>query len=86
MRGRHATPWHWDAQENFTLQLRGTKRWRLARSGVTAPLTNWHPHSASNVEEDYAVLRASGVSAAQLIPPAPDAPGDVCVVLRPGIA
>jgi hypothetical protein len=25
--GSHDTPWHFDAQENFTIQLKGTKRW-----------------------------------------------------------
>jgi hypothetical protein len=82
--GAHSTPWHWDAQENFTLQLRGTKRWRVARSGVAAPLTNWHPLSATSLAEDGGVLRASGVGEAALTPPPPGAPGEACFVLRPG--
>jgi hypothetical protein len=47
VRGRHATPWHWDAQENFTVQCRGTKRWRLARGPLPDPLTNFHPASSN---------------------------------------
>lgn len=37
--GRHMTDWHLDAQENFTVQLRGTKRWTIM-PGVTSPVTN----------------------------------------------
>ena len=39
----HVTDWHFDFMENFTLQLRGKKRWRLARSAVSHPLRGCTP-------------------------------------------
>jgi hypothetical protein len=45
-RGGH-TPWHFDNLQNFTIQLRGKKRWRLAQNrALTRPLHNWVPGSA----------------------------------------
>lgn len=44
VRGRHGTAAHLDWNENFTLQLRGRKRWRVAaaRDGfLPHPVTNW---------------------------------------------
>lgn len=44
VRGRHGTRLHLDWNENFTVQLRGTKRWRVARGPsefVENPVTNW---------------------------------------------
>ena len=41
----HRTPWHFDFQENWTLQLQGRKRWRLRR-GVTNPVRGCTPHYA----------------------------------------
>jgi hypothetical protein len=38
------TDWHFDFQENWTLQLKGKKRWRLRASGVTHPLRGCTPH------------------------------------------
>lgn len=37
----HTTEWHWDFQENFTVQLRGAKRWTFKRGPVA------HPHRAA---------------------------------------
>jgi hypothetical protein len=39
----HRTPWHFDFQENWTLQLRGRKRWRLL-PGVANPVRGCTPH------------------------------------------
>ena len=39
----HVTDWHFDFMENFTLQLRGKKRWRLLRSTVSHPLRGCTP-------------------------------------------
>lgn len=54
--GAHDTPWHFDGQENFTIQLKGTKRWSMLPSGITDPLTNYHPRT-SNIEGRDANLR-----------------------------
>ncbi|HVE85320.1 MAG TPA: cupin domain-containing protein, partial [Myxococcales bacterium] len=36
------TRWHFDKLENFTIQLQGTKRWRVAPNAhVASPLDNW---------------------------------------------
>ena len=60
VRGKHKTPWHLDAQENFTIQLRGTKRWYLAQSGIPDPVTNMHPLSTNttSVENDRKIHKA----------------------------
>ncbi len=42
----NVTQCHYDFQENFTFQLRGSKRWTLRRSGVAAPLRGCTPHFA----------------------------------------
>ncbi|APV48478.1 hypothetical protein BWI17_01515 [Betaproteobacteria bacterium GR16-43] len=44
VRGRHGTRLHLDWNENFTIQVLGTKRWRVARTPndfVENPVTNW---------------------------------------------
>eukprot|EP01090_Pellita_catalonica_P020705 TRINITY_DN7517_c0_g1_i1.p1 TRINITY_DN7517_c0_g1~~TRINITY_DN7517_c0_g1_i1.p1 ORF type:complete len:568 (+),score=81.74 TRINITY_DN7517_c0_g1_i1:71-1705(+) len=41
--GTHTTDWHFDGQENFTVQLRGTKRWYVRKSGLVSPTTNCNP-------------------------------------------
>jgi hypothetical protein len=47
------TDWHFDFQENFTVQLSGSKRWRFAKSPVSSPLRGHQPHydSAPDVVE-----------------------------------
>lgn len=40
----HSTNWHYDFQENFTIQLRGAKRWHLYPSGVQHPHRGFAPH------------------------------------------
>lgn len=68
---RHSTPWHFDAQDNFSVQLAGTKRWTVATSGQTNPLTNLHPRSTNraSVMSDFKVHcdangRADGIPGA----------------------
>jgi hypothetical protein len=82
--GRHDTPWHLDAQENLTVQLRGVKRWSVAASPLRDPVTNFHP-SSSNVP---AVLADRGVHRsycdAVLTPPAAEGGGVDTFYLRPG--
>lgn len=47
------TDYHLDFQENFTLQLKGSKTWRFLRSGLEQPLLGYTPHYANtgNIEE-----------------------------------
>lgn len=95
VRGKHHTPWHFDAQENFTVQCTGTKRWRLARGAADAPLTNLHPASsnAAALADDVLTHCASGWAPQEGgvgggggdVPPPPGAVGEVVtVLLRPG--
>jgi hypothetical protein len=43
----HTTDWHYDFQENFTLQLSGSKRWSLQKGVVQYPLRGCTPHYAA---------------------------------------
>ena len=44
---QHNTGWHYDFQENFTLQLSGSKKWTLQSSTIQYPLLGCTPHYAS---------------------------------------
>ena len=50
-RAGHVTDWHQDFMDNFTVQLRGTKVWRLRRNacngGAAYPLRGCTPHYSS---------------------------------------
>ena len=54
-RSGHVTGWHYDFQENFTFQLRGTKRWRLKASTDRHPLRahSLHFKDASVLEDQH---------------------------------
>lgn len=41
---KHITDWHYDFQENFTLQLTGVKKWTLQQGSVRHPLRGCTPH------------------------------------------
>ena len=57
----HVTAWHSDFQENFTVQLRGKKRWRLAPRREAHPLRGMTQHFADDsVRWDQAKARALG--------------------------
>ena len=87
VRGRHETPWHWDAQENFTVQLAGTKRWSVAPSGVADPLTNLHAASANAAALAFdRRVHATYAPGHRLAPPPPRAAagGVVSFTLRAG--
>jgi len=43
----HVTAWHYDFQENFTLQISGTKRWTMQKGTVKHPVRGCTPHYAS---------------------------------------
>lgn len=51
------TDFHIDFQENFTLQIKGSKTWRCKRSGLKFPLLGYTPHYADsgNLEEQSKV-------------------------------
>jgi Cupin superfamily protein len=55
----HCTNWHWDFQENFTIQLSGTKRWTLQKGSVSHPLRGCTPHykSPESVEPQIKAAR-----------------------------
>jgi hypothetical protein len=43
----HVTDWHYDFQENFTIQLSGVKRWSLMHGTIADPLRGCTPHYES---------------------------------------
>jgi len=43
----HVTDWHFDFQENFTIQLSGTKRWTLQQGTIRDPIRGCTPHYAA---------------------------------------
>ena len=53
------TDWHYDFQENFTLQLSGVKKWSLQKSTVKHPLRGCTPHyqSPESVEPQLRAAR-----------------------------
>ena len=69
--GRHCPPWHFDAQQNFTVQLTGTKRWSVRKGPLRDPLTNLHLKSSNttSVLDDTLTHRACGASIESLQPP-----------------
>jgi hypothetical protein len=40
----HVTDWHFDYMENFTIQLQGSKKWKLCHSGIRSLLRGSTPH------------------------------------------
>jgi hypothetical protein len=43
----HLTNWHYDFQENFTIQLSGIKRWTLQQGTIQDPVRGCTPHYAA---------------------------------------
>jgi len=60
----HVTDWHYDFQENFTVQLSGTKRWTLQRGTVSHPVRGCTPHyrSPESVEPQLRAARLADAS------------------------
>lgn len=56
----HFTNVHFDFQENFTLQLKGQKKWYL-KSGISSPVRGFTPHYAEsgNVDEQLKLHQLS---------------------------
>ncbi|PRP85520.1 hypothetical protein PROFUN_06752 [Planoprotostelium fungivorum] len=40
----HVTDWHFDFMENFTFQLKGSKKWKIKKSGISHPLRGATSH------------------------------------------
>jgi hypothetical protein len=57
----HQTNWHYDFQENYTIQLSGVKQWTLQECTVTNPLRACTPHyhSPESVEPQLKAARLS---------------------------
>ncbi|KNC86841.1 hypothetical protein SARC_01034 [Sphaeroforma arctica JP610] len=80
----HDTPWHFDAQENFTIQLRGTKRWSVCKSDLKDIVTNLHPDS-TNIEAVYNDYKThSGYTGTRPTAPKEGIDDIYTFVLRPG--
>jgi hypothetical protein len=43
----HVTNWHFDFQENFTIQLSGIKRWTIQQGTIRDPIRGCTPHYAA---------------------------------------
>ena len=91
----HVTDWHFDFMENFTLQLKGTKRWKLKASSVEVPVRGCTPQwGRSSVDvrgaaEQQAKVhtqhaRGDGGGAFDAAPPASFFDDATQVTLRPG--
>ncbi|OQR92316.1 hypothetical protein ACHHYP_03810 [Achlya hypogyna] len=82
----HTTDWHFDFMENFTVQLQGTKTWRLKKSTVPHPLRGCTPHYKTQdvVEQQLKLHRMADPA----FPYHPDVAADgsdvVSVTLTPG--
>lgn len=80
----HTTQWHSDFQENFTVQLRGTKRWYFYKSATTHPHRAYAPHfkNTSVLHMQLQTIRAGNTEFEGL----PEDIDDQCesVVLQPG--
>ncbi|RQM22367.1 hypothetical protein B5M09_008834 [Aphanomyces astaci] len=82
VQSKHHTPWHFDAQHNFTVQLTGTKEWSYAKGPLTDPMSNLHlssSNTASVLVEDTLAHAMAG--ATDLTPPTSSFE---TVTLRPG--
>lgn len=84
----HLTDWHFDFQENFTLQLSGVKKWSLQKGTVKHPLRGCTPHynSSDSVEPQLKAARLGDSNFCFGRPESgKNASGQVeTIVLRPG--
>ncbi len=58
----HVTDWHIDFQENFTIQLSGSKKWYLKQSPMKHPLRGVTPHYSNTEDVIENQLKASKLS------------------------
>ena len=88
-RGGHVTYWHYDFQENFTLQLRGRKRWRLKAGAVASVLRGATPHfrtAEDVIEQQVKAARLAGDSSFSFWPGAEFFADADVIELAPGDA
>lgn len=80
------TQWHYDFQENFTLQLSGVKQWRLRRGTVPHPLRACTPHyqSPDVVESQLLAARLADRQFQFVGVPQDSGKDEVVVLLQPG--
>jgi Cupin-like domain len=84
----HTTSWHFDFQQNFTIQLSGTKAWTLQEGTITHPLRGCTPHySAPGTVESQ--LKSHYLFDRNFVFSTPTVPSNAkgepkTVVLRPG--
>lgn len=80
----HTTNWHTDFQENFTVQLRGSKRWYFYKAALPHPHRAFAPHFKNTdvLHTQLQTVRAGNVEFAGL----PQDIDEMCesVVLQPG--
>lgn len=80
----HVTNWHTDFQENFTVQLRGAKRWYLRQGPVEHPHRAYAPHfrDVKVLHTQTQIMRAGNASFVGL----PQDLDGTCesIVLQPG--
>lgn len=52
------TDFHIDFQENFSIQFRGSKKWKLLKSGLKSPLAGFTPHykKSGNLEHQMKLI------------------------------
>jgi hypothetical protein len=86
VQGQHSTPWHFDAQENFTVQMTGYKKWSLAPPTAPNPVTNLHPKSSNrlSVRNGLKVNHAYATPERHLAADGPDLSEAESFILRPG--
>jgi len=83
----HLTDWHYDFQENFTVQLSGSKRWTLRQGSVRHPIRGMTPHYRTPGDVIENQLKAARLSDSGIRFEAKQENGfgdEVEVVLRPG--
>jgi len=83
----HLTDWHYDFQENFTVQLSGSKRWTLRQGSVRYPIRGMTPHYCTPgdiIENQLKAARLSDEGIRFEAKQENGFGGEVEVVLRPG--
>jgi hypothetical protein len=84
----HVTDWHFDFQENFTIQLSGSKKWTLMEGTIADPLRACTPHynSPESVESQ---LKAAYLIDKKFVFGKPNPPinakgTEISIVMKPG--
>jgi len=83
----HLTDWHYDFQENFTLQLSGAKKWTLRQGNIRNPIRGMTPHYRTPQDVIENQLKAARLSNPHIQFEMKQENGfghEVEVILRPG--